>query len=73
MKLGAKYAKKNKKAVNIISNTKENYNFISVKVVVDQYEQWYDVSICKECGKTYKNKILENCTECNSETNIEKK
>lgn len=41
MKLGSIYAKKNKKAINIIPNTKENYITMSVNVVVDQYEQQY--------------------------------
>lgn len=73
MKLGSIYAKKNKKAINIIPNTKENYITMSVNVVVDQYEQQYDVSRCKEYGEIYKNEILDKCKICDSETRIRKK
>lgn len=50
LKLGITYAKKNKKAINIISNTKEHYITMSIKIVVDTYKQQYDIPKCKECG-----------------------
>lgn len=73
LKLRSEYARKNKRAINIIPNTKENYIIISVKVVVDQYEQQYDLSKCKECKELYKNEIIETCKKCNSETYVKRK
>lgn len=62
--------KKDKKDLNIIPSTSENYITFSVKVDVDKYEQKYDLSKCKKCKKHYY-QIVQQC--CHSKTTIKSK
>lgn len=51
----------NKYDMKIVPNNGENYKTFSKKVEIDEYEQEYDFTICKNCNTKYYEEILEEC------------
>ena len=59
--------------IQIIPNSKENYISFSKKVIVDEYEQRNNFSRCKNCKKSYIDKIVVKCPECENDKMIIKR
>ncbi|MBP1526292.1 MAG: hypothetical protein H9Q67_07365, partial [Spiroplasma ixodetis] len=72
LKLCDEYKQEND--LNIIPKNNENYNTFSRKVIIDEYEQQYDLTKCLRCNQKYYDKIFDKCPKCNeSNLNIKRK